>query len=81
MTKYQAGVGPSMTNLHIYEIRPDDPRNRLSLCQSTNVARNYKGVVAMENTKLCRRCFSMLQKSLPAGAGISAELIGVHAIE
>jgi hypothetical protein len=79
--KYQAGVGPNMTALHIYKLDVVDPRNRLSLCELTNIARNYKGPVSIKNVNLCKRCFRKLQNTLSSGAGITAEMIGVQTLE
>jgi hypothetical protein len=84
MKLYQAAIGPSQTNLHIYEVEPsrlDYQTIKLSLCQSVNCVRNYKGPVSQSNSKLCRRCFTVLKKTLPDGEGITAEMIGVQTIE
>lgn len=81
MKKYQAGVGPSMTALHIYEIPVPPETIKMSLCGSTNVVRNYKSVVSVSNAKLCKRCFRKLQSTLGSDAGITADMIGVSSIE
>jgi len=78
--KYQAAIGPDMVKLHIYAPDPETPRYRPSLCERVNVARNYQGAVSMSRANLCKRCFSILQKSLDKDAAITAELIGVSAI-
>ena len=79
--KYQAGVGPNMTFCHIYEIPPEGERAKISLCGSVNVARNYKGPISIANAKLCQRCFKLLQRKIPSGSAITADLIGVSSIE
>jgi hypothetical protein len=82
MTTYQAGVGPSQTNLHLYQTPPvyaDTPK--LALCGGVNVVRNYKAEVSISNVKLCKRCFFLLQKAIGSAAGITAEMIGVSSIE
>jgi hypothetical protein len=80
MTCYQAGVGPNLQTLHIYA-KGQSQGLRLSLCEAVNIARNYRGAVSISNAKLCKRCFSALQKSLPPDTGITAEMIGVSSIE
>jgi hypothetical protein len=82
VTTYQAGIGPSQTNLHIYQTPPlhaDVPK--MALCGAVNVVRNYKAEVSISNAKLCKRCFFLLQKVIGSDAGITAEMIGVSSIE
>lgn len=81
MTKYQAGVGPTMSLCHIYAL-PENPRDRvkLSLCKTTNVVRNYKADLKLDNPQVCIRCVKLFRaiyagrEILPADLGVS-ELI------
>ncbi len=74
--KFQACIGPSSGSCHLYELGVP-----LTLCKTAVPARNYRGAISFHNTKLCKRCFNLLQQRIGERASITAELIGVSCIE
>lgn len=77
MTRFQIGVGPNMQTAHVRQI---DAPTKLSLCQSVNVVRDYKGPFSFSNAAICKRCIKKMLE-LNGDTVVTAELIGVQSIE